>query len=123
MVLPVNGFLGNFTTLDSLTQARPPEKHAGCSANVGISEPYIKYWSDGVLWGGLSSENINNLLATGLLSNVTYDSSNRAISWTIDSVSYGVNYTTSNITIAGSDGTITNIGLDPAQRITSVSTA
>ena len=60
------------------------------------------------------------LTAPGALSAVTYDSSNRAIAWTIDGVSYTASYSSSAITIAGSDGTITTVALDPANRITGV---
>lgn len=60
------------------------------------------------------------LTAPGALSAVTYDSSNRAIAWTIDGVAYTASYTSTTITVAGSDGTITTISLDPANRITGV---
>lgn len=60
------------------------------------------------------------LTAPGALSAVTYDSSNRAIAWTIDGVAYTASYTSTTITVAGSDGTITTIALDPANRITGV---
>jgi hypothetical protein len=60
------------------------------------------------------------LTAPGVLSGVTYDSSNRAIAWAIDGVGYTASYSTSAITVAGSDGTITTIALDPANRITGV---
>ena len=63
------------------------------------------------------------LIAPGLLSNVTYDSGNRAIAWTLDGVTYTAAYTAADITVAGSDGTITTIALDPAARITGVTTA
>jgi hypothetical protein len=61
-----------------------------------------------------------NLIAPGLLSGVTYDSSNRATAWNIDGVTYTANYNGAGITVAGTDGTITNISVDPAQRITAV---
>ena len=71
----------------------------------------------------LSPTQIANLTAPGLLSGVTYDTSNRAITWTIDGVAYTASYSLSVVTVAGSDGTITSITLDPAQRITGVATA
>lgn len=67
--------------------------------------------------------NLATLTAPGLLSGVTYDSSNRAVQWTIDGVTYSANYSIAAINVAGSDGTITNISVDPAQRITAVATA
>ena len=63
------------------------------------------------------------LTAPGALSGVTYDSSNRAIAWTVDGVSYTASYSPTAITVAGSDGTITTITLDPANRITGVTPA
>ena len=60
------------------------------------------------------------LTAPGALSGVTYDASNRAIAWTVDGVNYTASYTSTTITVAGSDGTITTISLDPANRITGV---
>ena len=63
------------------------------------------------------------LTAPGLLSGVTYDGSNRATQWTIDGVTYSASYSSAGITVAGSDGTITIISVDPAQRITGVTTA
>lgn len=65
----------------------------------------------------------NSLLAPGALSGVTYDSSNRAIAWAIDGVSYTANYAPADITVAGSDGTLTTIDVDPANRITGVTPA
>ena len=61
-----------------------------------------------------------NLTATGALSGVTYDTGNRAVTWTIDGVNYTASYSTSEIVVAGSDGTIRRIALDPAQRIIGV---
>jgi hypothetical protein len=69
------------------------------------------------------SNDVSDLVAPGLLSGVTYDASNRATQWTIDGVTYSASYTSSAITVAGTDGTITNISVDPAQRITAVATA
>ena len=66
---------------------------------------------------------VTDLVAPGLLSGVSYDASNRATQWTIDGVTYTANYSSTSITVAGSDGTITIISVDPAQRITSVATA
>ena len=66
---------------------------------------------------------LSALTAPGLLSGVVYDASNRAVQWTIDGVTYTGNYGGAAINVAGSDGTITNISVDPAQRITSVATA
>ena len=63
------------------------------------------------------------LTAPGNLAGVIYDGSNRAVQWTIDGVTYTANYSGTGITVAGSDGTITSIGIDPAQRITSVTDA
>ena len=63
------------------------------------------------------------LLGPGVLSGVTYDASNRAIAWNIDGVSYTANYSPSAITIADSEGHITTISLDPANRITGVTPA
>jgi hypothetical protein len=123
MARQVNGHLGTFSTVEELTNRFPPSESIGCSANVGVDIPYVKYWSDGNIWGGLPPSKIAPLIAPGLLSAVTYDSSNRAITWTIDNVTYSANYTSFGIVVAGTDGTITNIGVDPAQRITSVTTA
>jgi hypothetical protein len=71
----------------------------------------------------LTPRQIANLTGNGLLSGVTYDASNRAISWTIDGVGYTASYSSTTITVAGGDGTITSISLDPANRITGVITA
>lgn len=59
--------------------------------------------------------------ATGL-TGVTYDGSNRAVGWTINGVSYSANYAASRITLASSGGAITDIDLDPAGRITGMTT-
>ena len=67
--------------------------------------------------------NVANLLAPGLLSGVIYDAGNRAVQWTIDGVTYSANYSSSGITVAGTDGKVTNISVDPAQRITAVAPA
>jgi hypothetical protein len=123
MVQPVNGFVGTVSTSTELTLKFPPISYAGCSANVGLVAPYTKYWCDGITWAGLNSQAINALIAPGILSNVVYDSNNRAITWTLDNVVYTANYSTGTITVAASDGTITYIGIDPAQRLTSVTTA
>jgi hypothetical protein len=69
------------------------------------------------------SGDLADLTAPGLLSGVTYDGSSRATQWTIDGVTYSASYSSAGITVAGSDGTVTLIGVDPAQRITSVATA
>jgi hypothetical protein len=69
------------------------------------------------------SGDLADLTAPGLLSGVTYDASNRATAWTIDGVTYSASYTSGAITVAGSDGTVTIISVDPAQRITAVATA
>ena len=70
-----------------------------------------------------TGRNLTALTAPGLLSGVVYDTNNRATSWTIDNVTYTAVYTSSGVTVAGSDGTVTSIGVDPAQRITSVDIA
>ena len=67
--------------------------------------------------------NVANLLAPGLLSGVIYDAGNRAVQWTIDGVTYSASYSSAGITVAGTDGKITNISVDPALRITSVAPA
>lgn len=67
--------------------------------------------------------NVANLLAPGLLSGVIYDAGNRAVQWTIDGVTYSASYSSAGITVAGTDGKITNISVDPAQRITAVAPA
>ena len=64
-----------------------------------------------------------NLTASGLLSGVIYDAGNRAVQWTIDGVTYSASYSSAGITVAGTDGKITNISVDPAQRITAVAPA
>lgn len=71
----------------------------------------------------LTPAQIANLTAPGTLSGVTYDTSNRAVAWTIDGVAYTASYSPSDIVVAGSDGTITNISLDPAARITGITAA
>lgn len=57
------------------------------------------------------------LRAPGNLSGVTYDGAGRAIAWTIDGVAYTVVYTTTSITITGSDGYQRTVSLDPLGRI------
>ena len=71
----------------------------------------------------LSEPERNQLLGAGVLSGVTYDSSNRAIAWTLDGVTYTANYSPTAITVAGSDGHTTTIAVDPANRITGVTPA
>jgi hypothetical protein len=71
----------------------------------------------------LTPAQIGSLTAAGNLSAVTYDAGNRAIAWNIDGVNYTASYSSTTITVAGSDGTITTVSLDPAQRITGVSVA
>ena len=68
----------------------------------------------------LTPQQTADLTAPCALSGVTYDASNRAIAWQIDAVGYTANYSPTSITVAGSDGTITTIALDPANRITGV---
>lgn len=68
----------------------------------------------------LTPEQTSALTATGALSGVTYDVSNRATAWAIDGVAYTASYSTSEIVVAGSDGTVRRIALDPANRITGV---
>ena len=63
------------------------------------------------------------LTAPGALSGITYDTNNRAVAWNIDGIAYTASYSGSEIVVAGSDGTITRITLDPAARITGVVTA
>jgi hypothetical protein len=69
----------------------------------------------------LTPGQIEDLTAPGNLSAVTYDASNRAVAWNIDGVSYTASYSSTTINVAGNDGTITTVALDPAQRITGVS--
>jgi hypothetical protein len=71
----------------------------------------------------LTPNQIANLTAPGALSGVTYDTGSRATAWTIDGVTYTASYSSSLITVAGSDGKVTSISLDPANRITGVTTA
>jgi hypothetical protein len=68
----------------------------------------------------LTPQQTDALTDAGALSGVTYDASNRAIAWTIDAVSYTASYSPTETVVAGSDGTITRITLDPANRITGV---
>lgn len=58
-----------------------------------------------------------HLAAPGNLSGVTYDGSNRAIAWTIDGVAYTATYTSSLITITGTDGYLREVSIDPLGRI------
>jgi hypothetical protein len=60
------------------------------------------------------------LKSPGNLSGVTYDASNRAVAWTIDGISYTANYSSGLITVAGTDGTVVFVAVDPANRITGI---
>jgi hypothetical protein len=60
------------------------------------------------------------LKSFGNLSGVTYDASNRAVAWTIDGISYTANYSSGLITVAGTDGTVVFVAVDPANRITGI---
>jgi hypothetical protein len=60
------------------------------------------------------------LKSPGVLSGVTYDASNRAVAWAIDGISYTANYSSSLITVAGTDGTVVTIAVDPANRIVGI---
>lgn len=71
----------------------------------------------------LTTEQVDQLLAPGLLAGVVYDASNRAIAWAIDGTNYTASYSNAEIVVAGSDGTVTRIAVDPAARITGVTTA
>jgi hypothetical protein len=62
-----NGFVGTFSTSSDLEIKYPAVDHVGCSANVGTTEPFSKYWSDGVSWAGFNSTEINNTLRGGLV--------------------------------------------------------
>jgi len=53
-----NGFVGTFSTSSDLETKYPAVDHVGCSANVGTTEPFSKYWSDGVSWAGFNSTEI-----------------------------------------------------------------
>lgn len=75
---------------------------------------------DGKTFTLLAGATADTLIAPGLLSGVVYDTSNRAVEWVIDGVTYTASYSSSEIVVAGSDGTIRRIALDPAQRIAGV---
>jgi hypothetical protein len=67
MTRKVNGFVGAVSSLSLLEERFPASEHIGCSANVGTTEPFSKYWSDGVSWNGFTNTEISTLktLATG----------------------------------------------------------
>lgn len=64
-----------------------------------------------------------DLLGQGVLSGVVYDASNRATAWRIDDTNYTASYSPTEVIIAGSDGSITRLAVDPANRLTGVSIA
>jgi len=53
MTRQVNGFLGNHATALDLVAKYTPSEYAGCSANVGTTAPFIKYWCDGSTWSAV----------------------------------------------------------------------
>lgn len=63
MTRKVNGFVGVFNTAAELESKFPAAQYVGCSANVGASTPYSKYWSDGNTWAGFNSTEINTTQA------------------------------------------------------------
>lgn len=70
-------------------------------------------------WRGaeLNRDQYDALTSPGNVSAVTYDGSNRVTGLTIDGVSYTITYTSSLITISGSDGTVREVSLDGLGRI------
>ena len=50
MARQINGHVGNFTTSTELTTKFSPSEYIGCSANVGTTVPYVKYWCNGQTW-------------------------------------------------------------------------
>ncbi len=75
-------------------------------------------------WAGaeLTRAQYEALTGVGEVSGVTYDGSNRVIALTVDSISYTISYTSSEILITGSDGSRKRIGLDGSGRIISANT-
>ena len=59
------------------------------------------------------------LKASGDLSGVTYDTSGRAIAWSIDGVGYTATYSTSSIIVESSDGLRRVMSLDTLGRFAS----
>lgn len=65
----------------------------------------------------LTATQLDHLTAAGSISGIAYDTSNRAIAWTIDGVDYTADYSPGQITSAGSDGHVRRVAVDPAGRI------
>jgi lysophospholipase L1-like esterase len=55
MARSVNGFLGTFESITTLTAKYAPAEYVGCSANIGTVAPYTKAWCDGAAWNSLAS--------------------------------------------------------------------
>lgn len=77
-------------------------------------------------WAGadLTREQYEALTAPGNVSNVVYDNSTpkRVLSLTIDGVDYTIDYTSTLITISGSDGSVKRASLDANGNYTQVVT-
>lgn len=77
-------------------------------------------------WAGadLTREQYEALTAPGNVTNVVYDNSTpkRVLSLTIDGVDYTITYTSTLITVSGSDGSIKRASLDANGNYTQVVT-
>ena len=63
MARQINGHVGNFSTSADLISKFPPAEYMGCSANVGTTAPYIKYWCDGQTWAGVAAASVQALVS------------------------------------------------------------
>lgn len=75
-------------------------------------------------WAGadFTRQQYQALTAAGEISGATYDGSNRLTAITVDGVSYTISYSSTEITITGSDGSRKRVGLDVSGRIVSSTT-
>jgi hypothetical protein len=67
MARQVNGHLGTFDTIATLTARFPPEGSIGCSANIGATVPYNKAWCNGDTWDLVNASLVENLTTTFIL--------------------------------------------------------
>jgi len=87
MARQINGHVGSFTTSADLISKFPPAEYMGCSANVGTTAPYIKYWCDGQTWAGVNASAIQALVSVdGNLATAGGRARNRVLKRMLDTV-------------------------------------
>lgn len=118
MARQVNGHLGTFDTLTTLTAKFPPSESIGCSANVGTSIPYTKAWCDGSEWALLSAPQLQSLVANAPIPIVSYNGAGKISSYDSAGITHTVTYPDSNtVRIVNSLGASRTIAVNNEGRV------